>query len=238
MSARQGLLGGAAILDLGEVSRRVSPADWGVRAICRSSPGLSRDQVEAWPLGKLDNALVALRQRHFGSVWHCAPTCGECGGVYELNLDPAEMGFGPEHADDTQAIETHEATIDGASYAIRPLIVHDLIAIERCSEPEHARTYLASALDVPDTALDEALESAAELDPLTNIWIATECPDCGAEQSVLFDPARFLAEEMARASDQVLSEVAEIALAYHWSEDAILAMPSERRRYYLGRIAQ
>lgn len=226
-----------AMLRLGDVARRSSPAEWAVQAVLAGWPGLARTTVEAWPLGQLDNALVALRQAHFGNSWGCEPQCTACGATFDLEFDPGAMGFGIPADWQPGALPTRTIEFSGGGATVRPLIVHDLIAIERCAEEGDAAAYLAAALDVAEVDLPAALELAAELDPLANIWLATQCPECGAEQTLLFDPARFLAEEVARHADRLLGEVADLAQAYHWSEADILAMPATRRRFYLTRIA-
>jgi hypothetical protein len=226
-----------AMLRLGDVARRSSPAEWAVQAVLAGWPGLARANVEAWPLGQLDNALVALRRTHFGDEWACEPQCTACGKTFDLAFDPAAMGFGIPPDWQPGALPTRAVEFSGDAATIRPLIVHDLIAIERCAQESEAAAYLRSALEVGEEDLPAALELSAELDPLANIWLATQCPECGEEQALLFDPARFLAEEVARQADRLLGEVADIAQAYHWSEADIIAMPAARRRYYLTRIA-
>ncbi|MCR2835283.1 hypothetical protein [Parerythrobacter lacustris] len=225
------------MLRLGDVARRSSAAEWAVQAVLAGWPGLARTQVEAWPLGQLDNALVALRRTHFGDEWACEPQCTACGETFDLEFDPGTMGFGIPSDWEPGALPTRAIEFSGDAAIIRPLIVHDLIAIERCAQEGDAAAYLAAALEVAEENLSAALELSAELDPLSNIWLATQCPECSAEQALLFDPARFLAEEVARHADRLLGEVADIAQAYHWSEADILAMPAARRRFYLTRIA-
>lgn len=237
MTLAGGSFSSAATLRLGEVARRRSPVAWAVEAVCTAWPGLSADIVEAWPLGQLDNALVALRQAHFGQAWQCEPKCDACGETFELELEPAEMGFGLPANWQPGLIEPSEVQLGGELHTVRPLIVHDLLVLERTPDEAAARAYLCEALGVADAVLDTALEAAAECDPLTNIWIGTTCPECEAEQNLLFDPARFLAQDMANRATGLLDEVATIAHAYHWAEADILAMPADRRRFYLSRIA-
>ena len=42
--------------------------------------------------------------------------------------------------------------------------------------------------------------------------------------------------ELRVAARRILREVDSIARVYHWSEGEILALPRERRQYYLSRI--
>lgn len=226
-----------SLLRLGDFARRSSPASWAVQAIATAWPDLGQSRIEAWPIGQLDNALVALRAQQFGTEWLSEPVCSACGSTFEVRFDPAEMGFGITQEWQPDALPTREVDLGAGPILLRPLIVHDLLAIERCGSEDQAQAYLQEALRVGAEQFEMALELAADLDPLANIWIATHCPECEAEQSLLFDPARFLAEGMARWSDRLLGEVGDLAYAYHWSEAEILALPASRRAFYLSRIA-
>jgi len=238
MPVAEGHYAADAMLGLGEAARRLSPADWAVHAITAAWPNLGRDTIEAWPLGQLDNALVALREAQFGSAWLSEPNCSQCSATFELEWVPAEMGFGLPKNWQPGELPAQEVKLSGGTVTLRPLIVHDLLAIERCAGEDDANAYLCAAFGVAPGDLEQALDQASALDPLVNLWIATECPECGADQSLLFDPARFLAEEMARQADRLLGEVADIARSYHWAEADILALPTARRYFYLSRIAQ
>ncbi len=79
-------------------------------------------------------------------------------------------------------------------------------------------------------------EAFLALDPLAEITLAMRCPACGAEITALFDAATFLLPRLARG-DGILTEVHRLARAYHWSEAEILALPTARRRHYLGLLA-
>lgn len=41
---------------------------------------------------------------------------------------------------------------------------------------------------------------------------------------------------MSRAGDRMIADVHRLALAYHWSEPEILALPLPRRRRYLSAL--
>ena len=59
------------------------------------------------------------------------------------------------------------------------------------------------------------------------------CPDCGGPVRVRIDPLTFAFPR----PEAVLREVHAIAMAYRWSERAILDLPSRRRRAYVALIA-
>ena len=49
--------------------------------------------------------------------------------------------------------------------------------------------------------------------------------------------ARFVTTELAHHSVRLLTDVAELAYAFGWSEEAILALSEPRRRAYLAMVA-
>lgn len=79
----------------------------------------------------------------------------------------------------------------------------------------------------------EAIELAVEsVSPELPDCINTQCPECGHGQVVAID----LYETLAKPATTLLDEVHRIALHYHWSEEAILNMPKQRRKQYLTRL--
>lgn len=77
--------------------------------------------------------------------------------------------------------------------------------------------------------IDEAIDA---MSPAVSTRTRVDCPDCGAEQVVEIDPYSLLHGD----PEQLFEEVHSIALHYHWNEDDILGLPSERRRLYLRLI--
>jgi hypothetical protein len=77
--------------------------------------------------------------------------------------------------------------------------------------------------------IDAALEAVS---PTVAIRLQASCPACRALQVVEVDPYRVMDAPGARALDAVHT----LASFYHWSEDAILALPISRREHYLARV--
>ncbi len=58
------------------------------------------------------------------------------------------------------------------------------------------------------------------------------CPACGAGVSIGFDPRRYVLAEFCTQAGFVTEDVDVLAARYHWSERAILDLPSPRRAAY------
>ena len=57
-----------------------------------------------------------------------------------------------------------------------------------------------------------------------------QCPECGHDFSVPFDPQEFFFGELRTSRDFLYREVHYLAYHYHWSEQEIMAMPRDKRR--------
>lgn len=79
-------------------------------------------------------------------------------------------------------------------------------------------------------AIDSALEAVA---PEVGTTAEAACPDCGHASLVELDPYACL---WRRGEDDIYEQVHTLAGYYHWSEEAILALPLARRRRYLALI--
>jgi hypothetical protein len=87
----------------------------------------------------------------------------------------------------------------------------------------------------PPRAAAIAAETAmAALAPPLAGTLAGSCPDCGAELSAPFDPRRYILAEFTARAAFVSEEVDVLAARYHWSEEAILDLPSRRRAAYVA----
>jgi hypothetical protein len=89
---------------------------------------------------------------------------------------------------------------------------------------------------VPPDWLDQLAAALAERDPLTALQLSAACPNCGHINVVDFDLEGWLLRLLAEAQDGLLDDVHGLAVAYHWGEADICALPAQRRRAYLARL--
>lgn len=85
------------------------------------------------------------------------------------------------------------------------------------------------------SAMEQVLEEA---DPYTALDLESECPYCEAAVSQPLDLESVLLHRLQSALTERLREVHRLARAYHWSESDILALPAQRREFYLACIAR
>lgn len=219
--------------DLAQPIDTRSPAE-AVDHVLAACLALDPQAVRGWSLPRRLDALVAVRL----ADGHAAETlplhCPACGQAFEVEIDlqacrapvceeavTLEVGMQrlrsrlPTGADQAQWQREHT-----------PLHLVAGSLLERAPEP-------APAPDVLVEALDRAL---AARDPLRELAVPADCPECGAAGEHRIDLETHLVAGFARRQRAWLSEIAELAAAYHWAEAEIAGLPAWRREFYLQKV--
>ncbi len=105
------------------------------------------------------------------------------------------------------------------------------------ADPEQLYADLVVSGDPADGDPALIAESLEDFDPLVAFGITMQCPDCGTEANVPVDLEGLALNAFAETQAALQTQVHQLALAYGWSEEAILALPPSRRRRYLDLIA-
>ncbi len=126
-------------------------------------------------------------------------------------------------------------------------------AFRSVSEPEPGwyelagfRFRIPTVRDLLEARLDECIDSEAPagvvrrieraldaLAPPLSGELAGVCPLCGGSVELWFEPVDYVLAELRDASASLYDHVHELALAYHWSEPAILELDRRRRHGYV-----
>lgn len=229
-------LAAADIVELAEAGRERGPSSLALRILGRADPAID---AAALTLGQRDAMLLAVRAQLSGPRIEFVSQCPACGTRLEMTLRAEQIGLGlaAQPAPQTREIRAGEAII-----AVAPLTAGALAAAEQLDDPDSARRLLLKAV-APEAPEEEevlaAVEAAVEaMDPGVDTGLDWSCPACAARWSEAVDVAALLAGEIAARSRAVLTDVATLARAFHWSERDILALPAERRRFYLDAVQQ
>jgi hypothetical protein len=112
---------------------------------------------------------------------------------------------------------------------------------EQASGPDNAAPADAAlAQDIPEEvmgALEASIASTAtSADPLAEIALELDCPDCAFSWQSPFDIVSFLWSELDVWAKGMLREIHILASNYGWSEADIVALSPQRRQYYRGLI--
>lgn len=90
---------------------------------------------------------------------------------------------------------------------------------------DEAHVFTKTDIATIEAALEETSPEIAD-------EIITRCPNCQAQTQARIDPLEFAFPK----TKTLVQEVHLIASSYHWSEQAILALPTARRRHYTNLI--
>jgi hypothetical protein len=211
----------AGLLDLWERASSLGPIERAI-ALAEAGGGDARALLDQ-PYGRAGLSILDLRTSLFGPELEATATCPHCDGRVEFTVNAEWL-----RAHDTPSIPDADH---------RPPTVADLLAASISGDPygELRRRCLGTD-DLPAAhvaLLDDALAAA---DPLAEVLVNLNCPDCGTSFVSDLDLAAFAWAEVDARARHLLHEVDVLARAYGWTEPEVLDLTESRRAAYL-RIA-
>jgi hypothetical protein len=229
------------LLDAASVCRDRPAAEAALYLAALEAPGASFEECAHLGIGQRDMALAGFYAELFGRQLELAATCPECRARLDVSLSTDALLIEPDPNADPR-IE-----IGGRLFRVRPADSGDLAAIAAIADSEAARKQLAlrclvpaEGEDVPDelseTEVDAVAAALVAIDPASDFYVSLTCFRCKAAWDASVDIARILATEIVIEADTLMDDIHDLALAYHWSEEAILALAPVRRRAYLQRL--
>jgi hypothetical protein len=197
------------------------------------------ENLRGLTIGDREALLLRIRQVTFGDVLDLVVSCADpaCAAPMDLEVRLDELC----RAQTPKRVPA-EVVAGNVTVRLRPPTGADQAAVadQALDDPEGAGRRMARAciLDpdpatVDDWLVDELGEALAELDPHADIRLALTCPECGTGFVAPLDAADLLRADLVARRRDLDVDVHLLALHYHWTEAAILALPSERRRRYL-----
>lgn len=228
---------GAGVDDLFLAEGSDSDVLFRVGVVERLAPVRSAADWELLPFSDVDAALVGLfRHRHGDGLAAeiVCTACGERGGI-SLSVQRLLAGSAPRVPNGTT--RNSDGVFQSGELSFRVPTVRDVretAALPRDSAA--AALALACAPEAGPAALKRIgslLDRIAA--PLPRL-MRGRCPECGALLKGWLDPAALALAELQARARNVLAEVHRIASRYGWSEEAILALPTQRRRAYVALI--
>lgn len=188
-----------------------------------------RHALAELPLDQRDRLLLERRAALFGPSLAAVATCRSCGCLVDVSVRPNDV---------TPAEESFTVRTPGAEVTVRMPNSLDLAAIATCPDVATARRRLLRQLIGTDgePRADVAAAALAELDRRAGVSggvIALTCPECAAEWITELDVAAFVWREIEILAGRLLRDVDVLARRYGWSERDILALSTDRRRFYL-----
>jgi hypothetical protein len=240
----------AELLHVWETGFGQSPLQRGLLLLQAACPDLSLDALRELSIGERDDRLLTLREWAFGPRLVSLATCPICQERVEMDFQTADIRVKSPMVEEA-VITLHEQII-----RFRLPNSHDLMAVDGTSPKEKARHQLlercivslapldpqSSAADPPavlsDLMKQELVSEIAQRNAQANVKLNLSCPACEHHWKTAFDILAFFWEEINHWAFQILREIHQLALAYGWSEMAVLALSPRRRQFYLEMLGK
>ncbi len=194
------------------------------------------------PAADLDAAALVIRQSWIGDAIRTDTRCTgpDCQERIDVNFgigDYIEHHRPRRPRGITDAPDAGWFALAGAAVRFRIPTVADLLAAVSGDRP--AETLSGRCVDAAEISrvlarrLDRALSALA---PSLDDLLGGNCPACGHEVTMRFDPLAYTLAELRTVFSGIYLETHALAAAYGWPEEVILALPRERRRRYASII--
>lgn len=234
----------------------------GVCVVCLDLEGGARlgpaGRLGQLTVGDREALLLRLRQVTFGERLSLVVDCPDpaCGQPMDLDFRVDDVCCQAQPAAEAEH-EAEVATGPGGAFwkvAVRLPTGADqaAVATQALDDPDGAGRSLARRClvrarspqgddiapdEVDSDVLDGLSDVLAGLDPQAQVELDLTCPTCGQEFSSLLDGAELLRSELTARKADLLSGLHLLAFHYHWSEEAVLDLPTSRRRLYVETLA-
>jgi len=239
-----------SVLKTWEVAQFQNPVDRALTILAIASPCLARDSLAALTLGQRDALLLHILEQTFGPKLSGFAECPRCSEPLGFAVSTADIRVFQKPDSDKNETPLELVAGDRKIFFRLP-DSHDLAAASVCEDGQPARSLLvqrcvieASCMgkplgshELPAEAIPKLSTYIAECEPLAEVLVDLQCPDCGHHWQIIFDIADFLWEEISARAKRLIHEIHTLALAYGWRESDILAMGPIRRQSYLEMVS-
>jgi uncharacterized protein with PIN domain len=223
-----------AILDGWDDAQALGTLERPIALLARVS-GEPFESIAALACGERDARMLSLRERALGTALDCEATCPRCDERLEFTAGSASLHF--PHGD---ARRRHAMSVAGRDLAFRLPTTADLVAVGGIREADArmqalAHRCLEDGAELAPAELAAVSERMGEADPMSDIHLALECPECGHRWDAPFDITPFVWSEIDRLALGLMDQVHVLASVYGWTQDEVLTLSATRRQYYLDR---
>jgi hypothetical protein len=233
-------------MDGWESARHQRPTQRALTLLSRLCPGSPLEELASLPLGQRHRLLLEGRAAALGGTLDALVNCPECDAAVSVSLAVADVT-----GRDAEACPVTDLEWGDFHLRFRLPDSHDCIAIGECASREQARSTLLLRCTLEARRGDQAVDTAAlpeemvaalesrmvECDPLAEILLALDCPECAAQWRAELNVADFVWEEWNASARRLLCEIDALARVYGWSEAEILKLSPARRAWYVERVA-
>jgi hypothetical protein len=235
----------ADLLALWESGKALHTLDWGLLAVNTMFPETQPDSAADWPIGRRNRALVEMQLACFGRTLRGWTSCRRCAEKLEFALDGLALAEGPLPEQGESIVANGRTFRLPTSRDLARVAAEDdpskaaVALVEMCridGEVGPVERCFTTEIDWTEEDLDAIGDKMALADPLGEIMLHFDCPECGEVFDDNLDLSTFLRAEIEGRAKRLLREVHTLASAYGWSEAEILALNPARRQFYLEMV--
>src|SRR5271169_955698 len=235
----------ADLLALWESGKALHPLDWGLLAVNTMFPETQPDSVADWPIGRRNRALVEMQLACFGPALRGWTSCRRCADKLEFALDGLTLAESPLPEQGAPIVVNGRTFRLPTSRDLARVAAEDdpgkaaVALVEMCrinGEAGPVERSFTTEIDWTEVELDAIGDKMALADPLGEIMLHFDCPECGESFDDSLDLATFLRAEIEGRAKRLLREVHMLASAYGWGEAEILSLNPARRQFYLEMV--
>jgi hypothetical protein len=249
---------GENLLRAWETLHGASPVERAIGLLSAIWPEFDAATWRRLSLGDRDACLFMAHEAMFGGRLQTTAVCAGCGERLESRFDVRDLCAPPTRlpsprppceleyegwrvryrvpcSEDLMAVTAQGtgSAVDAVDDASRDPVA---ILLRRCVIEARRDDVEVGSGQWPDALRRRLGEAMVDEDPLADVRIALECPDCGHRWSATLEIAAYLWEELDDWAQSLLAEVHQLARHYAWHERDILAMSPVRRRFYLDLV--
>jgi hypothetical protein len=190
----------------------------------------------------LDFLMLRLRQMVFGDRIAADTRCvaADCGERVEIafQIEDYLNSYQPDRSTNFKS-EDGWLQLDDAAISFRLPTGRDRIVAESHPNPERVLIELCvQPADISAELLDRVQSEMEAIAPSLGNILQGNCPECGKTVEVYFDPQLFCLQELRDRAKFIYEDIHLLAMYYRWTEESILNLPRDRRRYYAEMIRQ
>jgi hypothetical protein len=221
-------LSASELLSVWEIGSRQVPLQRALTMLAVACPEISSESLAGLTIGQRDARLLALREMTFGSEITGVTDCPECGETIELSFNSSDL----RPLNETEPPNELAVKSNGSKVRFRLPTGADLLAASD-AEQLFERCLLNGGDKLTENVRAAVAERMSSADPMADIQLALNCPNCEHKWAPPFDIVAFFWREISAAARRLLREVHALASAYGWRESEILSLSPARRRAYL-----
>jgi hypothetical protein len=198
-----------------------------------------RIDAGALPVGDLDALVVARRRELLGDPFVAEGRCAGCGA--EVDIRFGLTAYAAHHRPRVPRGAVPEVggwwRLPRQGVRVRVPTAGDVLAASSSASPRAELVARCVRGETSAATVRAAERAMASLGPTLRAEVAGTCPECGAGVALDVDARELCLTELRFLAASVHDDVHLLATAYGWTEDAILSLPSRRRRRYAALVA-